>query len=54
MTYYESAEEIIITHKRALQEIKEHGLSGDIEMFYEDCGKRDTYEAQDVLNWLGY
>ena len=54
MTYYESAENIQITHKRALQELKKHGLLEDVKMFYEECGRRETYDAQEVLQWLGY
>ena len=54
MTYYESAEGITITHQRALQEIKKHGLLDDIAEFYENYGKREHYDAQDVLQWLGY
>ena len=56
MTYYESAEGITITHKRALEELKDHGMlnEGALEEFYEDLGKRDQYEAQEVLQWLGY
>jgi len=54
MTYYESAEDIQITHKRALHELKSHGVLEDVEMFYQECGRRETYDAQEVLNWLGY
>lgn len=54
MTYYESAEGITITHERALQEIRKHGLLDSIAEFYEDCGKREHYTATDVLEWLGY
>lgn len=56
MTYYESADGIMITHERALKELREHGmLNGyDLEGFYEECGKFEHYEAQAVLQWLGY
>ena len=54
MTYYESARGIIISHERAIQEIKKHGLLDSIEEFYEACGKSERYKAQAVLNWLGY
>jgi hypothetical protein len=54
MTYYESAENIVITHNRAIKEIKDHGLIDDLDMFYDELGKRDNYEAQQVLQWLGY
>jgi len=56
MTYYESAEGVTITHARALKELKEHGMLNDysLEGFYEECGKLEHYEAQTVLQWLGY
>jgi hypothetical protein len=54
MTYYESAEDIVITHSRAIKEIKNHGLIDDLDMFYDELGKKDNYEAQQVLQWLGY
>jgi hypothetical protein len=54
MTYYESAKGITVTRERAIKEIKEHGLLDSINDFYDDYGKREQYEAQDVLNWLGY
>ena len=54
MTYYETAEGMQITHKRALQEIGKHSLLGDLEYFYQELGKQDAYQAQDVLDWLGY
>ena len=40
----------------ALKELKEHGMLNDygIEGFYEECGKLEHYEAQIVLQWLGY
>ena len=56
MTYYESAEDITITRERAISEITEnHGVPADeLEDFFEKCGYADTYEAQDVLAWIGY
>ena len=52
MTYLESAEDQVITYKRAIKEVKAHGVS--IEEFIEECGKHPTYKAEDVLHWLGY
>ena len=52
-TYYESAEGITITHKRAIKELREHGVT-DLSDFYDDLGQQETYEAQAVLAWLGY
>ena len=52
MTYYESAEGVTITKQRAIQECKRHGVNAS-EMF-EDIGEREEYDAQEVLDWLGY
>lgn len=52
MDYYESAEGIEISRKRALQEIAKHGA--DADEFFTDCGYHETYDAQAVLAWLGY
>jgi len=56
MTYLDSAENITITHERAIIELEMHGISGiNVEEFYDDMGgKKSTYDAQDVLHWLGY
>ena len=53
MTYFDSAEGITITHKRAIKELRDHGVT-DITEFYEDLGHHETYQAQAVLAWLGY
>ena len=52
MTYYESSENVTITKKRALLEVKNHGAS--TSEFFSDCGVHASYNAQTVLNWLGY
>jgi hypothetical protein len=52
MTYYESAAGQVITKQRAIQECNAHGVSA-LEMF-ADIGEREEYDAQEVLNWLGY
>lgn len=55
MTYYESAEDITISRKRAVIEIERHGLIDDLDQFDADMGgARDQYDAQEVLSWLGY
>ena len=51
-TYYDSAEGITITKQRAMQECQRHDVCAS-EMF-EDIGERDEYDAQEVLDWLGY
>ena len=52
MTYYESAEHDMITAVRAEMEVRRHGCS--VEEFYAECGKHEEYDAQAVLEWLGY
>ncbi|HSG20134.1 MAG TPA: hypothetical protein VLA31_05135, partial [Burkholderiaceae bacterium] len=54
MTYFESAEGIMVTRDRALKEIADHGLQDEIGTFIDDLGDREEYPAQDVLIWLGY
>ena len=57
MNYYESAEERTITRDRALEELMNHGIdvnSDEILLFNLELGEKETYEAQDVLVWLGY
>ena len=52
MSYYESAEGMTITSKRARHEIETHGCSFD--EFQHESGLSDYYDAQEVLSWLGY
>jgi hypothetical protein len=52
MDYYESAEGVTITNKRAKQEVEKHGACWD--EFIVDMGEKEQYNAQDVLGWLGY
>ena len=52
MNYYESAEGKTISKKRALLEVKNHGASAS--EFLNECGVHESYNAQTVLNWLGY
>ena len=54
MTYYESAEDEMITQARALKEIADHGLADEIGTFIDDMCDHQQYAAQDVLRWLGY
>ena len=55
MNYYDSAEDIIITRTSAFEVLEQHGIpSEEFEEFLEEVGYADTYEAQSVLNWLGY
>ena len=51
--YYETAENLTITKQRAIQELAKHGIDDTTE-FFNDLGKTATYQAQTVLEWLGY
>lgn len=55
-SYYESAEEIVITHDRAIKELKDHGLDDSLTInhFYDELGVFKTYDAQQVLQFIGY
>ena len=53
MDYYDSAEDLIITQDRALQELRDDNCE-DFDEFFQDMGDREEYNAQDVLHWLGY
>jgi hypothetical protein len=54
MTYFESAEGVMITRDRALKELIDHGMKDEIDTFIKDMGDRQQYAARDVLQWLGY
>lgn len=56
MTYYESAEGITISRQRALQELSKHGICDPLEFddFDASLGIKETYQAHEVLHWLGY
>ncbi len=55
MSYYESAEDCRITKARAMKELRDHGTSDeDVSRFLAEKGDCPTYEAQQVLRWLGY
>lgn len=53
ITYFDSAEGTTITKVRALLELHNHGIV-DPDEFFEDMGDKESYDAQDVLLWLGY
>ena len=57
MTYYESAKGVTITRERAFQELKAHGHILDfrgLREFFRECGNAPRYNAQRVLEFLGY
>ncbi|NPD15050.1 hypothetical protein HOY34_07510 [Xinfangfangia sp. D13-10-4-6] len=55
-SYSGSAEGILISRERAFEELARHGLHDPAsrEEFLGDCGDHATYDAGDVLRWLGY
>jgi len=54
--YYKSAEGVIISKERAIKELSKHGSDDELSMaqFFAELGEEDTYNATDVLDWLGY
>ena len=53
--YYESAEDITITRARAIEVLEEHSLPlEELPQFDQDLGRKESYQAQHVLAWLGY
>jgi hypothetical protein len=51
--YYESAEDLTLSQERAFEELSKHGCQ-DIQQFLDDMGDKEEYNAQKVLEWLGY
>ena len=51
-SYYESAKNITISKKRAIKEVRDHKC--DIREFLDEMGDKEYYDAQKVLQWLGY
>jgi hypothetical protein len=59
LTYYESAEDIRIPLSRVVREFKQHGVSGlelaeSVDEFVGVYGSQTSYDAQEVLQFLGY
>ena len=54
--YYESAESVVISKARAVQELRNHGVGDQPSLcqFFAELGDDEHYNAQDVLDWLGY
>ena len=51
--YYEAAQGELITKKRALLELKKHGIEDPTE-FFNELNEKEHYDGQEVLRWLGY
>lgn len=49
---YDEAMTSIVTRAQALAELRRHGA--DLAEFLDEVGDHDTYEGEQVLNWLGY
>jgi hypothetical protein len=49
---YADACEAVVSRKEAIREIRKHGVS--VNEFLADCGDKDEYTGQVVLDWLGY
>jgi hypothetical protein len=56
MTYSESAEGVLITFERALEELAAHGVlePQNIAEFLQELGLCASYDAGDVMRFLGY
>lgn len=54
--YSESARGLSISRERAIRELQDHGVFHPVDMaeFFQMCGDRATYDAEEVLGWLGY
>ena len=52
-TDFDSAGGETISKKRAVQELRKHGVTSSGE-FFKDMGDHEEYEATKVLEWLGY
>lgn len=51
---YEEACEATVSRADALKFIAEHDIGEPIASFFEDCGDKETYTGQEILDWLGY
>ena len=52
MTYYDTAADITITRSKAFEVLEEHGIP--VDEFLKEVGYANLYDAQSVLDWLGY
>lgn len=52
-TYYDSAEDIKLSQDEAFNVLAQHGCQ-EIDEFFQDMGDKEEYDAQKVLEWLGY
>tara|TARA_Y100000015_G_C2379714_1_gene84354 strand:- start:69 stop:236 length:168 start_codon:yes stop_codon:yes gene_type:complete len=52
-TYYDSAQGIVLSQEEAFGVLAQHGCQ-EFDEFFQDMGDKEEYEAQKVLEWLGY
>jgi hypothetical protein len=53
--YFDSAKGFQISKKRVLKELRNHGHGiEEMAQLMADLGDKETYDAQEVLRWLGY
>ncbi len=52
-TYYDSAEDIKLSQKEAFNVLTQHGCQ-EFDEFFQEMGDKEEYDAQKVLQWLGY
>lgn len=45
---------VMISQKKAVRIIKEHGCLNDLNDFWFNYGINKKYDAYDVYSWLGY
>ena len=54
---FEETENATVSHSEAINELKNHcfGITSDeLEEFYGELGKKEEYNAREVLYFLGY
>ena len=55
MSYYESAEGVQINEAEAFYHLKQYGMRDeDVRLFFNGVGVQPFYNAQELLDWLGY
>ena len=52
-TYYDSAQGIVLSQEEAFSVLAQHGCQ-ELDEFFQDMGDKEEYDAQKVLEWLGY
>ena len=50
---YDETEGAQVTRAQVIAELAHHYVT-DLADFYRECGDAETYDARQVLDWLGY